>query len=176
MRQSVAAFALIRRQSEGHTLWLSQWNRNWNRFNFVGGHQRPGESFRQCAIREVEEELRIVEGQDYHVSDKPLAYLEYVAWSQAANDQTAYTVELFDVRLLHDEVQRRIDSQRENRWLTETEILAQKSSDGLAVSETMSLLLTQAKLWTAEAGSPDTRPPELFLFQGNTTCEKKGTP
>lgn len=153
MRQSLAAFALIRRENASGALWLAQWNGNWNRFNFVGGHKRSHESFRECVIREVAEELEIVAGPDCVVSEHPLAHLEYVAWSRSANEETAYSVELFDVRLVNGEAAHRVDAQPANRWLTESEIAAQKSSDGLEVSETMSLLLTKAGLWSLVAQS-----------------------
>ena len=146
MRQSIAAFGVFRRAGASGTLWLAQWNGNWNKFNFVGGHKRSSESFRQCAIREVAEELEIVPGEDYVVGDEPAAHLEYVAWSGSANEKTAYTIELFDARLRRDSAALRVDANPANRWLTEREILAERTSDGRAVSETMARLLTEAQL------------------------------
>jgi molecular chaperone DnaJ len=67
MRQSVAAVALIRRSEAGQALWLAQWNPHWRRYNFVAGHKRPDESFRQCVVRELAEELGLREGADISV-------------------------------------------------------------------------------------------------------------
>ena len=65
MRLSEAAVALIRREQDGRTFWLARWNRNWRAYHLVGGHRRPGESFRDCLVREIAEELHLREGTDY---------------------------------------------------------------------------------------------------------------
>src|SRR5439155_11076042 len=62
MRQSTAAVALIRRQQRGQTVWLAQWNPGWQRYHFVAGHKRPNETFRECAEREIGEELDLQKG------------------------------------------------------------------------------------------------------------------
>ena len=62
MRQSIAAFAVIRRDERGQTLWLAQWNPKWGAYHFVGGHKRPEETFRECLVREIGEELHLCEG------------------------------------------------------------------------------------------------------------------
>ncbi len=145
MRQSIAAFALFHRESEGRALWLAQWNERWEAFHLVGGHKRPTESFRECAIREVSEELRLAEDKEFVVADQPVAHLEYSAWSRSANEQTGYIMELFEARLVGREADRIVNSLPSNRWLSESEILAKKSNDGLAVSETMERLLAEAR-------------------------------
>src|SRR5262245_472085 len=99
MRQSIAGLALIRRQQDGRTLWLAQWNPKWQRYNFVSGHKRPDESFRDCVVREVGEELGLSAGTDFHAAAEPLAHLEYTDWSESARQETAYVMELFEVRL-----------------------------------------------------------------------------
>jgi hypothetical protein len=43
MRESTAAVAIIRREHKGQTLWLAQWNGNWQCYHFVGGHKRADE-------------------------------------------------------------------------------------------------------------------------------------
>lgn len=146
MRQSVAAIALICRHENGQVLWLAQWSRSWQRYHFVGGHKRPDESFRSCAIREITEELDLMEGEEFLVADQPRAHLEYTAWSIGTKEQTQYTMELFDVGLPDDTAQRKVAADPQNRWLTETEIREQSCADGRPVSETMILLLSKAKL------------------------------
>lgn len=59
MRLSEAAVALIRREHDGPTLWLAQWNQNWRTYTFVGGHRWPEETFRECLVRELGEELGV---------------------------------------------------------------------------------------------------------------------
>ncbi len=146
MRQSNASIALIRRGQGLETRWLAQWNRSWRCYNFVGGHKHDDESFRQCVIREVNEELEIAEGSDFAVAEHPLARLDYTAWSDGAGQETHYVMELFDVRLIGEAARRQVDADPRNRWLTEAEIRSCRCTDGQPVSETMGRILNQAKL------------------------------
>jgi len=142
MRQSIASIALIRKTAAGRTLWLAQWNRNWQCFNLVGGHKHADETFRECMIREISEELGIAEHEDFEAAEHPAAHLEYTAWSEGAQQQTAYTMELFDVELL-DTAKQKVDSDPQNRWLDETEIRARAAKDGSKISPTMKRLLLE---------------------------------
>ena len=146
MRSSQAALALIRQQQDRQTLWLAQWNRNWQRYNFVGGHKRPEESFRECVVREVSEELGLRPDADFRAAVNPLAQLEYTAWSESARQETQYTMELFEVELLGDGSRQKVNGNPRNRWLTEVEIRGLRCGDGSRVSETMLLLLSKAGL------------------------------
>jgi 8-oxo-dGTP pyrophosphatase MutT (NUDIX family) len=104
MRKSLASIALIQRSQHGRRQWLAQWNEHWQRYSFVGGHKRPDESFRDCMIREIAEELLLGEGRDFLVADRPLARLEYIAWSQSAGQETRYSIELLEVQLQGDTI------------------------------------------------------------------------
>lgn len=150
MRQSIASIAIIHRQQGRETLWLAQWNSKWQRYHFVGGHKHDFESFRHCVIREVSEELGIVEGIDFLLGERPLAHLDYTAWSEGAGQDTHYVMELFEVRLVGEAVRQRVESQSGNRWLTEDEIQKHRCSDGKLVSETMALLLARAELFPGD--------------------------
>lgn len=163
MRTSVAAVALIRRECEGRTLWLAQWNPHWHHYHFVGGHRLAGESFRRCLIREVAEELGLCEGADY-VAVGPVAHLQYTAWSRSAKAETAYTIELFEVRLAGEAARRKVDANPSNRWLAEAEMSNRRCEDGQQVSETMALLLRKAGIW-----------PETDLEQTGGSQEQPGT-
>jgi 8-oxo-dGTP pyrophosphatase MutT (NUDIX family) len=147
MRQSLASIALIRRRGDGRTLWLAQWNTNWECYHFVGGHKRPGESFRQCMVRELEEELGVCDGVDCAVPAGPAAHLEYTAWSDGAGQETAYTMELFNVELTTEAARGQVEADPANRWLTEGEIREGRCRDGRPASHTMALLLDKAGLW-----------------------------
>jgi len=146
MRQSLAAIALIQRNQHGQRQWLAQWNTNWRRYSFVGGHKHPDESFRQCVIREIGEELQLAANSDFLVADEPLARVDYAAWSESAQQDTHYTMELFDVQFTNDEARRKIDADPRNRWLTDDEIREGRCPGGEVVSETMSLLLSKSNL------------------------------
>jgi hypothetical protein len=119
MRQSVAAIALIRREAEGETSWLAQWNDGWQAFSFVGGHKRHNESFRECMIREISEELGLREGVDVLISSAPFHHLEYTDVSRHTDEQTDYIIELFDVALIGSNAAGIIVANRANRWLSE---------------------------------------------------------
>src|SRR5205814_72605 len=84
MRQSEAAVALIRREQDGQTVWLAQWNDKWRAYHFVSGHKRSNETFRECLVREVAEELGLKEGANYTAAPMPAAHLEFTAFSQGA--------------------------------------------------------------------------------------------
>ena len=150
MRTSIASVALIRRHVGGQTLWLAQWNAHWHRYYFVGGHKHEDESFRECLVREVAEETGLTEHVDYDVVDGPVAHVEYADWSGRAQAQTAYTMELFELRLRSERASRRLDANPKNRWLRESEIRAGRCADGKRVSQTMGLLLQRAGLWNGE--------------------------
>ena len=135
MRQPRAAIALIRREFESSTQWLAQWNEGWRAYSFIGGHKRDEESFRECMIREIEEELGLREGADVLVPTAPL-HLEYTAVSPRAGAETEYVVELFDVGLLGDRAIAAISANQDNRWLSEPEIMRGQCHDGRPVSET----------------------------------------
>ena len=146
MRQSIAAVAVIRRRDSGRTLWLAQWNRNWQCYSFVGGHKRSTESFRECVVREVGEELGLAEGSEFRILSVPIAHVEYTAWSGSAEQETEYTMELFDVQLVSNSACQKIDADPRNRWLSEAELRGQRCGDGRPVSETIASLLVKAKL------------------------------
>ncbi len=150
MRTSVAALALFRRTGPcGAIEYLSQWNDKWQAFHFIGGHKEPDESFRACCVREVAEELRLAEGGQFRVAAEPLARLDYVAFSQGAGVETAYTVEMFDAELLGD-AEQVVEADPANRWLSEADIRARCCRDGRAVSDTMFRQLTLAGLTPGE--------------------------
>ena len=148
MRISTAALALIRRTTpDGVPQWLTLWNENWRALSLVGGHRHADESFRDCCVREVTEELELVPDLDFRVAPAPEDHLEYVAESGSAGVPTAYTMELFPVELLTDTARKRVEADPDCCWLTEGEIRAQRSHDGRAVSATVERLLTAANEW-----------------------------
>jgi 8-oxo-dGTP pyrophosphatase MutT (NUDIX family) len=141
-RESVSAVALIRREEEGRCLFLAQWNTHWQAFHFVSGHRLAEESFRECAVREVSEELGLSAGDDFIVADQPLAHLEYGAWSESARTETFYIVEVFPVELRPSALGPVADNPQ-NRWVTAAEIAAGLTADGRRVSPTMALILSK---------------------------------
>lgn len=141
MRQSVAAFALFRQCAGGRWLWLAQWNRHWQMYNFVGGHKHEDETFRDCVIREVSEELQLRPDADFTADREALAHFEYMAFSRSSRRETSYVIEVFRMELGNSEVLERLGGGPDNRWLSKEEIQSQHTGDGRPVSETMKMIL-----------------------------------
>jgi 8-oxo-dGTP pyrophosphatase MutT (NUDIX family) len=114
MRQSEAAVSLIHRVQEGQTFWLAQWNPNWRRFHFVSGHRRAEESFRECLVREIAEELGLREGADYQVLQAHPAQLDFFDFSESSRAETRYIMGLFNVQLKPG-TDREVDANPANR-------------------------------------------------------------
>lgn len=146
IRRSISSVALIRReQKDGLFSWLAQWNAKWKRYNLIAGHLELGESFRDCIMREVHEELGLEEGKEFSVAQEPCARVEFEDWSESADKQTAYTMELFPVELIGVSTHRRVKENLLNRWLTQTEILSHQCNDGKPVSPLVEQLLNEAR-------------------------------
>ncbi len=143
MRHSEGGIALIQRTVAGKREWLAQWNENWKAFFFIGGHRKGNETFRECVIREIEEELGLTSAE-CPVEASPAHHLEYRAISHGAGELTAYTMELFDAHPTLDSMQK-IARSSMNKWLVEDEIRRMEAHDGRAVSVSMSVILGLAK-------------------------------
>jgi len=141
-RESIAAVALIGHKQDGQTVWLARWNQKWNAYHLVAGHKLADESFRECMLRELGEELGLRENADFSLGQSPRAHVEFVAWSDSHQVQTTYIMELFDVRLTEEAVRGMIDRDPDNRWLSEAEIRAGRCNDDSRVSDTMVRLLS----------------------------------
>jgi 8-oxo-dGTP pyrophosphatase MutT (NUDIX family) len=146
MRTSVAALALITRSRSEQTEWLAQWNERWGCYSFVGGHKRDHESFRECVVREIAEELHLEHGIDFGVSPEATFHFEYEAYSRGFGQQTQYTVELFSVELKNAAAHGKVDADPHNRWLSPANIRDEAAEDERPVSPTMGQLLRMAKM------------------------------
>lgn len=140
LRQSEGALAVIARSGSDGPEWLVRWNKKWQCYAFVGGHRHEDESFRECLVREVAEELEITD-IECTVGQEPLARLEFVDWSESAQADTAYIHELFAAWLNDDSVIEKLGRDGRLRWLTSEEIRSQHGRDGSPVSATLSRYL-----------------------------------
>ncbi len=155
-RRSVAAVALIRRTHEGRTCYLAQWNPKWMALHFVSGHKRPEETFRECIIREISEELRLTPGTDVFFAGAPGAVLEFAAWSKSAGVETLYEMAVFQVQLSGGSAMAKVAANPDNRWVTEGEILLGQCADGTRISPTMARILTtclKEQAWRGDAAT-----------------------
>jgi 8-oxo-dGTP pyrophosphatase MutT (NUDIX family) len=141
MRRSPAGLALIRREVSGQTVYLVQWNANWQRYSLVGGHKRDDETFRDCLIRELAEELGLRVDADPAVSDQPVVRAEYTCWSESARQETHYEIELFDVTVRTPFVLAQIDDNQLNRWVSLGEIRNARCDDGRPIDASVDRLL-----------------------------------
>jgi 8-oxo-dGTP pyrophosphatase MutT (NUDIX family) len=136
MRESLAALALIENTSpENEPRWLVQWNAGWQRLALVGGHKRPAETYPECLRRETNEELGLVADCDFAAGDAPLARLNYVAWSQRAQEQTQYALEVYQVALLSAQALAQVTADTANCWVSAAEIERGVADDGRSISD-----------------------------------------
>lgn len=145
MRESQAAVVLIREQHDAGWRYLCHWSDSWNALHFVGGHREPSETFRECAVREAQEELGIGPAEIV-VEEQPLGRLEYVTFSVSAGVQTFYVIEVFyaavDATLCHQITLFR----PRNHWVSREEIRNGFTLKGLKVSITTDIILTKLLL------------------------------
>jgi hypothetical protein len=141
--ESEAAVALIRLGHGRETRWLARWNHRWSAFNLISAKKWSDESFRECLLREIDEELGLREGVDYDWPAESAAHVEFTAFSHAAGIETRYKMELFEVELRVESALPAIDVAPTNRWLREAEVRAERTSDDRPVSATMKRLLEQ---------------------------------
>jgi len=142
MRTSEAGLALFKRLKEGGAVeYLTQWNENWQMFSLIGGHVEAGESFHQCCVREVAEELELTPEVDFSLGSDPLLpQREYTAMSKPAGVETRYRVELYSGELLTEKAALKVDTNPANRWLSETEILNEAAADGKPISSQVKMV------------------------------------
>ena len=133
MRTSQAGLARIRRVGpDGDWQYLVQWSERWRSYSLVGGHVEEAETFRECCIREVEEELGLSR-TEFTVSESLRAPIRYTSYSQGSGVMTDYCMELFDVEFKYVEL-KRISAMPCNRWLSEQEIRQQSTRDNQPIS------------------------------------------
>lgn len=137
VRRSEGALALIQHAVAGTRRYLTRWNRHWECYALVGGHRQRSESFRDCLVREIFEELALHEGRDLRVAAQPLSHLAYRAWSARAQAETDYVLEVFAVEFVGETVPAALAERAGVRWITREEIRAGKCTDGAPVSETV---------------------------------------
>jgi len=143
MRTSVAALALIRRAAPTGDEYLTQWNEKWGMYSLVGGHVEGEETFRECCVREVAEELELALGVGFAVAERPMRpEVEYTAMSGGLNVMTLYRVALFAVELRTPEAVAKVSAMPENRWLTLPEVSAGATTDGKPVSAQVTTVFT----------------------------------
>ena len=129
---------MITKEVNGETHYLAQWNDKWKAFFLVGGHRENGESYRECVVREVCEELDIQE-DNFQVSPEAREQLEYCAISNRTKLLTNYRHHLFDVSL-----DTHLAEGSNNAWLSAEEVFRSETNDGRMISDTMQLLVVKS--------------------------------
>lgn len=132
MRTSQAALAIITRVSSfGQTEYLSQWNNAWQAYSLIGGHVEEEETFQQCCIREVAEELECDE-QTITATPYPYATLRFREFSRAAKVETDYHWQVFIVRVSDTTLQQ---LPADCAWVGADRIRARFTTDGKPIAE-----------------------------------------
>jgi hypothetical protein len=137
VRISQASLALIERTGPGGaTEYLTQWNDRWQAYSLIGGHIESGESYRDCCIREVAEELGLAPEVDFRVAPQPLgARCQYTALSQSAGVPTEYQIEIFATELLLPAAVATVSANPHNRWSSLADIQRGSTADGRTIAQ-----------------------------------------
>jgi ADP-ribose pyrophosphatase YjhB (NUDIX family) len=143
LRHSEGGIVLIQRTVGGRKQWLAQWNENWKAFFFIGGHREDDETFRDCVIREIKEELGL-DPIDCPVAATVASRVEYKAISKSASELTEYIMELYCAQPNPTGLKKIADNPK-NKWLDEDEIERQESHDARRVSVSMQVILDLAE-------------------------------
>ncbi len=132
MRISDAGIAMISRvNSLGETEFLTQWNQGWNAYSLIGGHVEAGETFRQCCVREIEEELHCT-ASDFELAPYPYATLRFHDFSKAAREETDYHWQVFLTRPSNDLLERLPD---DCQWVNAHHIRSGRTADGKPIAD-----------------------------------------
>ena len=137
LRRAEAAFAMFtRRNSRNEREMLAQWNLPWQRYSLIGGRREVGESFRECCVREIEEELGLRSGVDFQVAAESLGpRCEYRAYSLRQSVETYYVFEVFIATIESASSLALVARDERNRWLTDHEVRLGATEDGFAIAE-----------------------------------------
>jgi 8-oxo-dGTP pyrophosphatase MutT (NUDIX family) len=147
LRTSEGGLAAIVRKVADRREWLVIWNGRWGAFFLVGGHRLPHETFRECVVREVGEELAGPFGMaasEYMVATTPTHQHRFRAVSGSTNQWTDYTLEVFAVTLTPAALGRLADPPAgapRIAWVTDAEIHALETSGGQPISPTVEIVL-----------------------------------
>lgn len=137
-RKSDAALAWITRvNASRETEYLTQWNSGWSAYSLIGGHVEPGESFRQCCLREIEEEL-LSKASDCQLAPYPYATLRFREFSKAAYEASDYHWQVFLARPSADLLGRLPD---DCQWVQAHHIRSGRTADGQPIADQVRRIL-----------------------------------
>jgi 8-oxo-dGTP pyrophosphatase MutT (NUDIX family) len=144
LRRSEAGLALISLTSAGQTEFLCQFHEKTKAFFLIGGHREAGESFRDCVIREVSEELSLAPA-DFSVANQPQKILHFHARSTSTKLDTEYDIHLFDVTVATGALAK-VEADPRNTWLTADEVREELFHQGKRISSDMRRILLRSGL------------------------------
>ena len=144
LRKSEASLALIIRTVAGQTEFLCQFHEKTRGYFLVGGHREEGESFRDCVIREIQEELSLTP-QDFTVKAQPWNVLQFQARSSSTKLDTDYYIQLFEVTITTAALAT-VESDSRNAWLSADEIRDESFHKGRRISSDMRRILIRSEL------------------------------
>lgn len=150
-----SALALVKVGSDEKRKYLMQWNKNWDRFNLVGGRidngQGDRDSFARALQRKLVEELGLRCPKDYRITRElpPVVRQQFSRREHVFRD---YEFRLYEIELLprhprnEEDFMRfaqRLSEDHENVLLSPTEIEHLRTSEGRPISETARTILQE---------------------------------
>ena len=148
-----SALALITVGKDEDKKYLMQWNKNWGRFNLVGGRIKnqhgDRDSFARALQRKLNEELGIKSPKDYHIvrERQPVVRQQFSRRQHIFKD---YEFRVFEIELLprhprneeeFNHFEKRFSPGAENVLITPAEINHLRTIHGRPVSETTRIVL-----------------------------------
>jgi 8-oxo-dGTP pyrophosphatase MutT (NUDIX family) len=140
MKTQKASFGIIKRELNRKEEFLLRPVGSWgNVLNLIGGKAEEGESPKDTAIRELNEELNLEYGEDYQFDEGNQFTVELVQFSKREKMEKLYIFSLFPVIFKRSmaEIEAKFPEVPKPVWVTLEEIKAEKANDGMEISDTV---------------------------------------
>lgn len=137
------SIAMVRRTDENVDQWLCVWDTTRNYYDFVTAEPQAGQSYRAAIQEQVCDTLSLSK-RDLLVSSMAQLNLEYGDTLPDTKQPTHISVSFFQVHLYSKFSRSHVEALPNVRWTSSTELLHGQTSDGWAISETLTYLLRRS--------------------------------
>jgi len=145
MRRLARAFAMIPQDPAGHALWFGHWCYIGGHFDFVSAEREEGSVQRDVVKQAVIDVFRLRD-RDLLVANMAQINLEFHDQLLTEDGVWDVHVAFYIVNLYGQAARERLSQHPDGRWLTNEELIAGTTSDGLPVNPVLTALLRRADL------------------------------